>query len=120
VHLPANLERALSPDISTCGRCKRPWKSQKQKLIGPRRYQQLERFRFYGLVGVESHDTSYNANHACFPLCQGCWSQLTPDERLPYYERLVDRWVDQARDDDELRDYAERRRQIRHAVLQGG
>jgi hypothetical protein len=29
---------------------------------------------------------------SCFPLCERCWHQLAPDERLPYYRELVDEW----------------------------
>ena len=29
----------------------------------------------------------------CFPLCEKCWEELeTPENRLPYYRRLVDEW----------------------------
>ncbi len=34
------------------------------------------------------HDTPYSANKGCFPLCEDCWSELTPETRLPYYELL--------------------------------
>jgi hypothetical protein len=28
----------------------------------------------------------------CFPLCEECWSSMTPKQRLPYYERLWKDW----------------------------
>jgi len=39
-----------------------------------------------------AHSTPYEEGRACFPLCEECWSELTPDERLPYYEELVAVW----------------------------
>lgn len=56
-------------------------------------YQQMHRLRFYGLVGVDNHATSYgDEGHGCFPLCEGCWNKLTPEERLPYYRYLWELW----------------------------
>jgi len=31
-------------------------------------------------------------NMGCFPLCKLCWSEITPTDRLPYYEQLWDKW----------------------------
>lgn len=59
---------------------------------------------------VESHTTAYNELWACFPLCEGCWGELTPDERLPYYRKMYDSW-----DAPEV-DWME----IEKAVLNGG
>lgn len=43
---------------------------------------------------VECHCTDYYEENGgwrgCFPLCEKCWSELTPEDRLPYYWR---RWV---------------------------
>lgn len=91
----AAIERFLSPGLSSCYRCRRPWKFPKQKRIGLRTYQQLHRDRFYGLVGVESHTTNYKDGRGCFPLCEGCWAALSPEERLPYYRQLVVEWIRQ-------------------------
>lgn len=41
----------------------------------------------------EHHNTMFTSNKGVFPLCQKCWSKLSPEERLPYYERLVRRWM---------------------------
>jgi hypothetical protein len=29
---------------------------------------------------------------SCFPLCEGCWSSLSPQARVRFYRRLVDEW----------------------------
>lgn len=65
----AKRERTLSPGYSTCMRCLRPWKY------------------------VEGHSTQYTEVRGCFPLCEGCWSDLSVEERLPYYRRLVEEWA---------------------------
>lgn len=41
---------------------------------------------------VRHHDTSYSDSRGCFPLCEKCWSELTPECRLPYYKKLHDEW----------------------------
>ena len=38
----------------------------------------------------QSHYTDYTPYHGCSPLCEHCWSRLTPEERLPYYRKLYD------------------------------
>lgn len=91
--LRARFERLLSPGLGTCYRCCRPWKHPKFKRVGPRTWQQQNRLRFWGHVGVVEHTTPYKRGNGCFPLCEGCWSSLTPEERLPYYQRLVHRWM---------------------------
>jgi hypothetical protein len=38
----------------------------------------------------EPHVTTYNdRGFGIFPLCESCWSDLTPEERLPYYYELM-------------------------------
>ena len=59
----------LFPSYSTCYHCGRPWKI------------------------VEPHDTNFRAGHGCFPLCQECWGELSIEQRLPYYEALVNHWI---------------------------
>jgi hypothetical protein len=54
--------------LGSCGRCKVSWK------------------------WVEGHLTLYSCGSACFPLCEKCWSDLTPEERVPYYRELFDKW----------------------------
>lgn len=87
------IERLLSPGLSSCYRCGRPWKFPASRRVGVRTWQQLKRDRWWGLIGVEPHSTRYEDNRSCFPLCEGCWEALaTADERLPYYLRLWESW----------------------------
>lgn len=58
----------LAPHYSYCFRCYSPWKFTKE------------------------HSTMFTEDDGCFPLCEKCWSQLTPQERLPYYCQLWDSW----------------------------
>jgi hypothetical protein len=38
------------------------------------------------------HSTHYTDLEGCHPLCQKCWSELTPQQRLPFYREQVDTW----------------------------
>jgi hypothetical protein len=58
----------LAPGYGHCLRCKTPW-------------------RF-----VKWHDTPYHNGSGCLPLCQKCWSGLTPEQRLPFYHELITCW----------------------------
>lgn len=95
----AAIERALSPGVGTCYRCCRPWKCPAQRKTGPGEWQQLSHDRFFGMVGVQEHSTPYGPQttygqlSGCFPLCEGCWSKLTPETRIPYYELLIEQWI---------------------------
>jgi hypothetical protein len=60
--------RPLAPGYSWCMRCKTPWKFTK------------------------AHYTPYTEDRSCFPLCETCWQELTPEQRVPYYEKLVKWW----------------------------
>lgn len=84
------ISRLIStPGYSWCGRCKTTWPY------------------------VKPHRTWYNEYSACFPLCEKCWAELTPEERMPYYERLLDYWeLSSPVDPDDAE-------QIRAAVLAG-
>lgn len=67
------LSHVLSPGYSWCFKCKTTWKF------------------------VEGHSTPYvdhasGYGKACFPLCEECWAELTPEERWPYYQMLLDSW----------------------------
>ena len=68
--LSALIERLLSPGYSHCFRCKRPW-------------------RF-----VVPHSTIYDRQRGCFPLCEKCWGEITIDERIPFYEKLICEWAE--------------------------
>lgn len=63
---------------------------------------------------VQSHSTTYKQGHGCFPLCEKCWAERTPQERLPFYEILLARWEEDRPVPDDERDA------IRAAVLAGG
>lgn len=69
-------ERSSDPDWGSCFRCGRPWKN------------------------IHGHNTAYGSKgFGCFPLCEDCWSELTPEERLPYYRALYDSWTPDCQDD---------------------
>lgn len=64
----ARLERLRNPNLSTCGRCCRPWST------------------------VKGHTTEMDDHTGVFPLCESCWGCLTPEKRLPYYLDLIASW----------------------------
>jgi hypothetical protein len=66
------------------------------------------------------HVTDYDESSGCFPLCEECWSEMTPGQRLPYYEAMVDEWVSLWKEDYGKTTWEELRRKIRNAVLAGG
>src|SRR6266699_2498920 len=41
------------------------------------------------------HSTNFSDSEGCFPLCEFCWSRMTPDQRLPFYEYLINEWQQQ-------------------------
>ena len=81
------LSSILSPGYGACGRCKTNWQF------------------------ADSHSTQYSDSSGCFSLCERCWSDLTPETRLPYYEEMFRGWGETD---------ASQWRQIRDAVLSGG
>lgn len=62
------ISHAMAPGYGDCLRCHTAW------------------------AFVKGHSTSYTETSGCFPLCEACWSELTPEERLPYYRLLWNRW----------------------------
>ena len=62
------IDRLQHPGYSHCGRCGMTWAT------------------------VKEHDTPYETNRGMFPLCEACWSSLTPVERLPYYKSVWEMW----------------------------
>lgn len=44
-------------------------------------------------VTVKHHETMYSESAGCFPLCQECWQELTPETRLPFYRKLYRQWA---------------------------
>ena len=63
------IGQLFAPGYSSCGRCKTPW-------------------RF-----VKSHDTHYAPGEWIFALCRKCWAELTPEERLPFYQQVWNDWL---------------------------
>jgi len=61
----APLLRVISPSYGACKACGVPWKFAKP------------------------HDTDYQDGSGVFALCEDCWQERTPEQRLPYYGRLV-------------------------------
>lgn len=60
--------RILAPGYSWCEKCGTPW-------------------RF-----VAEHVTDYTATRGIFPLCEKCWAELSPEERLPFYWAVWSNW----------------------------
>jgi hypothetical protein len=57
---------------------------------------------------VTPHYTRYEVDKCMFPLCEGCWSSKTPEERLPFYYVMFHYWcmLDAAQDKKIDRDWA--------------
>jgi hypothetical protein len=62
------VSKILTPSYSQCKRCKTTW--------------------FF----VKPHTTWYKECYGMFPLCEKYWNELTPEQRLPYYEQLINEW----------------------------
>jgi hypothetical protein len=83
------ISRMLTPHLGWCLRCQTTW------------------------AFVDGHDTMYSSpvvgeleqvdentyqvvggspGNGCFPLCEACWSELTPETRWPFYERMLAKW----------------------------
>jgi len=62
------ISQFISPGYSYCGKCHTTWNF------------------------VQGHTTKYNDACGMFPLCEACWKELTPKQRLPYYKDLWDSW----------------------------
>lgn len=74
--LGAKLSRLKHPGISHCLRCGYSWSA------------------------VKDHITHYLFSEdglpkkGCFPLCEGCWSELGhPEARIEYYATLIEHWA---------------------------
>ena len=81
------ISHFLTPGFGWCGRCLTTWKF-------------VEGHATYFLWCDEVRNPR-DASSGMFPLCEQCWSDLTPAERLPYYRELNMMW---ARDGDALPD----------------
>lgn len=62
------VSQLLHPSYSTCLRCGMSW------------------------AIVHGHTTYCTVGGGCFPLCEDCWSELTPEDRLSFYRKLWDSW----------------------------
>jgi len=59
------------------------------------------------------HSTSINSNSGMFPLCEECWQELSPAERVPFYGALWAAWHQWGKPDIAWLD-------IEDAVMKGG
>lgn len=77
------VSRAMNPGLSECGRCGMSWgwtDGHATWYAAPESKQKV------------GHGLIVYVGSGCFPLCEHCWSRLTPKERLPYYRELWDDW----------------------------
>lgn len=79
------ISKIFSPSFSQCRKCKTTW------------------------LFVKPHVTVYKDGNGAFPLCEKCWSSLTPSQRTLYYNQLLNEWKS-----DE-----QKRNDLLHAVLLG-
>jgi hypothetical protein len=91
------ITRKLFPTYSYCKRCGMSW----------------------GLSWVKPHSTDYRKGYGCFPLCEWCWERLTPGQRLPYYNMLIDIWYPNPDTEEEKAAKEEITELIRAAVIAG-
>ncbi len=61
------------------------------KLLGPDWYSWCHKCKTTYFF-VDSHNTYYGGGRGIFALCEKCWEELVPSERLPYYRKVVDMW----------------------------
>ena len=62
------VSQRLSPGFSWCGNCLTTW------------------------AYAHEHVTHYSPGRGCFALCEKCWRELTPPQRLPFYADLFREW----------------------------
>jgi hypothetical protein len=62
------MTQHLAPGYSACGRCRTAWKF------------------------VKGHSTILGNGDGMFPLCEMCWADFTPEQRLPFYYVLFCQW----------------------------
>ena len=66
----ARAERLAHPNYGWCHRCLRPWAVTEPHVV----------------------PHSPRGGSLCFALCEDCWPELEPSERLPYYRELIHQW----------------------------
>ncbi|MCK5316300.1 MAG: hypothetical protein KAJ55_00220 [Anaerolineales bacterium] len=64
--------RLLFPNYSSCYSCKTSW------------------------AVISGHVTHYSSSSGMFPLCERCWMNKTPKERLPFYRELWEEWEEES------------------------
>ena len=63
------ISQTLTPGYSYCEKCGTTW------------------------AFVNPHTTNYSECMGCFALCSKCWKELSPKQRLPYYEQMFLKWT---------------------------
>ena len=84
------ISQKVFPQMGSCGSCGMTWNV------------------------CEGHSTNYTESSGCFPLCELCWKELTPETRLPFYRKLWDSW-----EKENVVDKDNRWKNIEKAVLEG-
>jgi hypothetical protein len=79
--------RALAPGYGWCLRCKTPWRFVEGHST-PFEFRTVDLQAPDGTVIPNGGDWQ----RSCFPLCERCWAELTPVDRLPYYHELWWDW----------------------------
>lgn len=64
------------PGYGKCSRCGRVW-----AICEPH------------ITPYDGYGVRFKEYGGCFALCQECWEELTPQERLPHYLSLLYRWM---------------------------
>lgn len=80
------ISKILTPSYSCCEKCNTTW------------------------VFVKYHNTMYTNSRGMFPMCEKCWCELIPEQRLPFYRSVFLRWNNDGSLDFEV---------IKKAVLDG-
>lgn len=97
--LQGSHQRALNPGRAWCTRCGRTCGDRSHTTpycvaeVGGTCSTNLKMLDEHGNVvpGTDAH-VKLDAHAGAFPMCQECWSELTPEERVPFYEILIDHW----------------------------
>jgi hypothetical protein len=72
------ITRAMFPGYGTCRRCGASW------------------------AVVKHHSTPIDTKRGIFALCESCWTELEPEKRIPFYQKLVNDWVSIAIADNDI------------------
>ena len=100
-----------NPTMSFCQRCGLTWAD-----VEPHdTYYHTENYNYPPSTQESDQPKISSCTYGIFPLCEYCWSELTPEERLPYYRRVWELWHKY----DPIKNDEEQWRQIEKAVLEG-